>query len=120
MQKSNTCGELSLADLSALVPKPVLLCAKDRANLCQRARNCGGVTALAQRLVQANSGIANVGAGLRAISCQQDSSASLAPNGPTRGTKWPGWVDSALNSAFRFPLCGGRLEGVELRGSTLS
>lgn len=32
MQQSNTCGELMLADLSALVPKPVLLCAKDRAN----------------------------------------------------------------------------------------
>ena len=37
--RNNTFVVLSLAKLSALVPKAVLLCAKDRANLCQRPRN---------------------------------------------------------------------------------
>ena len=54
---------------------------------------------LAQGWGLGNFESANVGAGLWAIWGLQDSLAALAPNGPTRGTKWPEWVDSALNRA---------------------
>lgn len=62
---------LSLAKLSALVTKPVLLCAKDRANLCHRPRNAthksGGVLVLAQATAMENFGFGNVDADLQAI-----------------------------------------------------
>ena len=92
MQQSNTCGELMLADLSALVPKPVLLCAKDRANLCQRPRNCGGVIVLALRQVKKNFRFSNTVNGLRQISGSRTVADELALNGWSEGLNRSLWV----------------------------